>query len=87
MTAEFVAKKYGVSREAQDLYALQSQQRTAQAQQTGRFNQEIVSFATQMAVADKSTGAISLKDVVLDKDESNRPDTRVGGTDFIETSD
>jgi acetyl-CoA acetyltransferase family protein len=79
MTAEFVAKKYGISREAQDLYALQSQQRTAQAQQAGRFNQEIVSFATQMAVADKATGAISLKDVVLDKDESNRPDTVLEG--------
>jgi acetyl-CoA acetyltransferase family protein len=79
MTAEFVAKKYGISREAQDVYALQSQQRTAQAQQAGRFNQEIVSFATQMAVADKATGAISFKEVVLDKDESNRPDTVLEG--------
>jgi len=79
MTAEFVAKKYGISREAQDLFALQSQQRTAQAQQAGRFNQEIVAYATQMAVADKATGAISLKDVVLDKDESNRPDTVLEG--------
>ncbi len=79
MTAEFVAKKYGISREAQDLYALQSQQRTAQAQQAGRFKREIVSFATQMAVADKATGAISLKDVVLDKDESNRPETVLEG--------
>jgi acetyl-CoA C-acetyltransferase len=79
MTAEFVAQKYGISREAQDLYALQSQQRTAQAQQAGRFNQEIVAFVTQMAVADKATGAISLKDVVLDKDESNRPDTVLEG--------
>jgi acetyl-CoA acetyltransferase family protein len=78
MTAEFVAKKFGISREAQDLYALQSQ-RTAQAQQAGRFDQEIVPFATQMAVADKATGTISLKDVVLDKDESNRPDTVLEG--------
>lgn len=79
LTAEFVAKKYNISREAQDLYALQSQQRTAKAQQEGRFNQEIVAYATQMAVADKATGTTSLKEVVLDKDESNRPDTVLEG--------
>jgi acetyl-CoA C-acetyltransferase/acetyl-CoA acyltransferase len=78
-TAEFVSRKYNISREAQDLYALQSQQRTAAAQQAGRFDQEIVTFATQMAVADKATGVISYKDVMLNKDESNRPDTVLEG--------
>jgi acetyl-CoA C-acetyltransferase/acetyl-CoA acyltransferase len=78
-TAEFVAKKYGISREAQDLYALASQRRTAQAQQNGRFDQEIVAFTTSMAVADKATGAISYREVTLDRDEGNRPDTALEG--------
>jgi acetyl-CoA C-acetyltransferase len=78
-TAEFVARKYKISREDQDLYALQSQLRTAKAQQAGYFDQEIVHFTTQMAVADKATGAISYKEVVLSKDESNRPDTVLEG--------
>ena len=75
LTAEFVAKKYAISRDAQDLYALQSQQRTAQAQQAGRFDQEIVPFTTLMAVADKATGAISHREVTLARDEGNRADT------------
>ena len=78
-TAEFVAKKYGISREAQDLYALASQHRTAQAQRDGRFNQEIVAFTTSMAVADKATGAISYREVTLERDEGNRPDTALEG--------
>ena len=78
-TAEFVARKYGISREAQDLYALASQQRTGVAQQQGRFDAEIVPFATRMAVADKATGAVSLRDVVLARDEGNRPDTALEG--------
>lgn len=78
-TAEFVAKKYGISRESQDLYALASQHRTAQAQQNGRFDQEIVAFTTSMAVADKATGAISYREVTLDRDEGNRPDTALEG--------
>ena len=78
-TAEFVARKYGVSREAQDLYSLQSQQRTAQAQQQGRFDREIVPFTTHMAVADKASGAISYREVVLERDEGNRPDTALAG--------
>ena len=78
-TAEFVARKYGISREAQDLYALASQQRTGLAQQQGRFDAEIVSFATRMAVADKATGVVSLRDVVLARDEGNRPDTALEG--------
>ena len=78
-TAEFVAKKYGISREAQDLYALASQHRTAQAQRDGRFDQEIVAFTTSMAVADKATGAISYREVTLERDEGNRPDTALEG--------
>ena len=78
-TAEFVARKYAVSRDAQDLYAFQSQQRTAQAQQQGRFDHEIVPITAQMAVADKATGAISYREVVLSRDEGNRPDTALEG--------
>jgi acetyl-CoA acetyltransferase family protein len=78
-TAEFVARKYGISREAQDLYALASQQRTGLAQQQGRFDAEIVPFSTRMAVADKATGVVSLRDVVLARDEGNRPDTALEG--------
>ncbi|TAL01143.1 MAG: acetyl-CoA C-acyltransferase [Rhodospirillaceae bacterium] len=74
-TAEFVAKKYGISREAQDRYALESQQRTAAAQAAGRFDAEIVPFATKMAVVDKNTKETSYKDVTLSRDEGNRPDT------------
>ncbi len=77
-TAEFVSRKYGISREAQDAYALESQQRTAQAQAEGRFAQEIVPLATQMAVADKVSGRTSLKDVTLAHDECNRPGTTLG---------
>ncbi len=74
-TAEFVARKYGVSREAQDEYALLSQQRTAAAQAAGRFDDEIVPFSTTMAVKDKETGAVSQHAVTLDRDEGNRPST------------
>jgi acetyl-CoA acetyltransferase family protein len=74
-----VARKYGISREAQDQYSLQSQQRTAQAQAAGRFNQEIVPISAQMAVADKATGAISYKSITLDRDEGNRPETTLEG--------
>ncbi len=74
-TAEIVAKKYGVSREAQDRYALSSQQRTAAAQAAGRFDAEIVPIQAGMAVTDKATGAVSYRDVTLSKDEGNRPET------------
>ncbi|WP_395671490.1 acetyl-CoA C-acyltransferase [Phenylobacterium sp.] len=74
-TAELVAERYGVSREAQDEYALQSQQRTAQAQAEGRFDQEIVPVTTIMKVADKQTGEISEREITLSKDEGNRPQT------------
>jgi acetyl-CoA acetyltransferase family protein len=74
-TAEFVADKYRISREAQDLYALESQRRTAAAQTAGRFDAEIVPFATTMLVKDKASGEISERKVVLDRDEGNRPAT------------
>ncbi|MCP2680266.1 acetyl-CoA C-acyltransferase [Maricaulaceae bacterium NA33B04] len=74
-TAEIVAERYGVSREAQDEYALQSQQRTAAAQAAGKFDDEIVPMPSTMLVKDKATGEISRQDVTLDKDEGNRPST------------
>lgn len=74
-TAEFVSHKYGISRAAQDRYALQSQQRTAAAQAAGRLDAEIVPISVQMTVTDKASGAVSYRDVVLSKDEGNRPQT------------
>lgn len=74
-TAEQVARRYGVSRDAQDQYALQSQRRTAAAQRAGRFNAELVPMTTRMAVTDRSSGAVTLQDVTLTRDEGNRPDT------------
>ena len=78
-TAEFVAKKYGISREVQDAYSLQSQKRTAAAQAEGRLSQEIVAFTTRMAVTDKASGTTSYRDVTLSMDEGNRPDTTAEG--------
>ncbi|HEY5760740.1 MAG TPA: acetyl-CoA C-acyltransferase [Steroidobacter sp.] len=74
-TAEIVAERYGVSREAQDQYSLQSQQRTATAQAEGRFDAEIAQLASTMIVTDKETGATSEKAVNLKLDEGNRPQT------------
>ncbi len=74
-TAEFVAGKYGVSRDAQDEYALQSQQRTAVAQEKGLFDDEIVPFSTAMMVQNRDTGEVSEREVTLDRDEGNRPQT------------
>ncbi len=76
-TAEIVAERYGVSREDQDAYALQSQQRTAAAQQAGKFDDEIVPLTTTMGVMDKETKEVSFKEVTLDKDEGNRPSTTI----------
>ena len=78
-TAEIVAERYGVSRERQDQYALQSQQRTAAAQAAGKYRDEIVPLATQMTKLDKITGAESAVDVTVDHDECNRPDTTLEG--------
>ncbi|WMD19752.1 acetyl-CoA C-acyltransferase [Achromobacter seleniivolatilans] len=74
-TAEIVADRYGVSRAAQDAYALRSQQRTAAAQARGAFNDEIVPITVVMQHTDRATGETSAKTVTLDRDEGNRPDT------------
>ena len=74
-TAETVAKRYGVRRDEQDEYALQSQKRTAAAQQAGRFDEELAPMASAKVVADKETGEISQQEVLLEKDEGNRPET------------
>ncbi len=78
-TAEIVADRYGVSRETQDEYALQSQARTAAAQAAGRLDAEVVPLTTVMQVTDKATGAVSEKEVTLAKDEGNRPETTLEG--------
>ncbi|HZP40983.1 MAG TPA: acetyl-CoA C-acyltransferase [Candidatus Binatia bacterium] len=78
-TAEVVARRYEISRQAQDEYALSSQQRTAAAQKAGFFKDEIVPMKTTMEVTDKATGEKSLKEVVVDRDECNRPDTTLEG--------
>ncbi|MCF4995016.1 acetyl-CoA C-acyltransferase [Pseudomonas syringae] len=74
-TAETVARRYGVSRAAQDLYALQSQQRTAQAQAAGLFDDEIVPMSVKYRVEDKATGQVQILDGVVERDDCNRPDT------------
>ena len=78
-TAEIVSDRYNVSRDAQDEYALRSQQRTAAAQQAGAFDDEIVAMDSEMLVADRATGEISRKKVRLGKDEGNRPETNLPG--------
>lgn len=78
-TAEIVAERYQISRERQDAYALESQRRTAAAQQAGRFKDEIVPLATKMKKVDRATGQESVVDVTVDRDEGNRPDTTLEG--------
>ncbi len=78
-TAENVSKRYGISREQQDEYSLESQRRTAAAQQAGRFNDELAPIKTKMAVVDKATGEVSYKDITLSTDEGPRPDTTAEG--------
>ncbi len=78
-TAEFVAKTYGIAREAQDRYALESQRRTAAAQKAGRLDAEIVAVRTTMEVVDRATGEKSVKEITLTKDEGNRPGTTYEG--------
>jgi len=78
-TADVVAKRYNISRQRQDEYALLSQQRTAAGQKAGRFDAEIVPMTTVMAVEDKETKQISNKTVTLERDEGNRPDTNMQG--------
>ncbi len=74
-TAETVAQRYNISREAQDEYAAQSQQRTHEAQQAGKFDDEIVALSTKMMVQNRETKEITEHDVTLEKDEGNRPGT------------
>jgi acetyl-CoA C-acetyltransferase len=78
-TAEFVASRYDISREAQDAYSLKSQQRTAAAQRDGRFDQEIVPIEAMMSVKSKDTGEVSYRATTLAKDEGNRPETTLEG--------
>ena len=74
-TAEVVAKRYGISREAQDAYGLQSQQRTAAAQAAGKFNDEIIPITTTKGIFNKETKEVTFEEVTLGKDEGNRPST------------
>lgn len=78
-TAEMVAQRYDIRRDRQDAYSLQSQQRTAAAQDAGKFADEIVPITTTMQVKDKASGEISWADVTLEKDEGNRPSTTLAG--------
>ena len=78
-TAEVVSKRYNVSREAQDEYSLQSQMRTAEAQQAGRFNDEIIPVTSTKLFTDKETGEQTRQEITLDRDECNRPSTTASG--------
>ena len=78
-TAEIVAQRYDISRDAQDEYALQSQLRTATAQEAGRFDAEIVPLASNKGVMNKESKEITFEDVLLEKDEGNRPSTTLEG--------
>jgi len=78
-TAEVVSKRYKVSREAQDEYSLQSQLRTAEAQQAGRFDDEIIPCTVTKVFHDKTTGETTRKEITLDRDECNRPSTTLPG--------
>ena len=78
-TAETVAKRYGISRERQDAYALQSQIRTEAARSASRLSAEIIPVTTVMSVIDKATGAVDTKTVTATQDEGSRPDTTLAG--------
>ena len=78
-TADLVAEKYNVTRESQDEYSLQSQQRTAAAQEANVYKDEIISTTTSKLVKDKETGEVSEQEVTLEKDEGNRPETNLEG--------
>ncbi|WP_170357029.1 acetyl-CoA C-acyltransferase [Ruegeria arenilitoris] len=83
-TADIVAERYGISREEQDAYGLRSQQRIAAAQAAGKFDDEIVPMQTTMAVKDKETGEVSHRQVTVDRDECNRPNTTLEGLASLE---
>lgn len=78
-TAEVVARRYGISRERQDAYGLRSQQLTAQAQQRGAFDDEIVAVTTRTAITDRATGETAVRDITIGRDEGARPDTSAQG--------
>ena len=78
-TAEVVAKRYGIGRQAQDEYSLESQLRTAMGQREGKFDDEIVPMRSRQAIVDKNTKEVTYKDVTLAKDEGNRPETTLDG--------
>ena len=79
MTAEVVAKRYEISRETQDEYAYESQMRTAAAQQSGGYDDEIIPMNTKMLLTNKETGESKEIDYTVDKDECNRPETTLEG--------
>jgi acetyl-CoA C-acetyltransferase len=83
-TAEVVAKRYKVGRDAQDEYALQSQKRTAAAQAAGRFDAEIVPMTTRQAIVDKATKEVTYRETTLTRDEGNRPETTLEGLSGLE---
>ena len=83
-TAETVAKRYGIARDVQDAYGLQSQQRTAAAQAAGKFDDEIVPMSATMNVVDKVTKEVSTRDGTLSKDEGNRADTTLEGLQALQ---
>src|SRR5262249_10559287 len=78
-TADFVAQKYGISREAQDEYVVKSQARVAAAAAAGKYAEEILPFTTTMKVVDKATGASKMVETTLERDEGPRPDTTFEG--------
>jgi acetyl-CoA C-acetyltransferase len=82
-TAELVAKRYGISRESQDEYSLESQRRTAAAQEAGRFDAELAPFKSTRANVDKTTQALTYDEVFLKRDEGNRPDTTLAGLNSL----
>ncbi len=82
-TAEKVAERYKISKQAQDEYGVRSQLRAAAAQEAGKFKDEIVPMTTTMGVVDKATGRITTKEVTIDRDEGIRPDTTLEGVSKI----
>src|SRR3954469_14542562 len=83
-TAEVVGTRYGVSRERCDEFALRSQKRTAEAQRSGKFDDEIIPVTATMAIKDKETGEVSMQEVTLTKDEGNRAETTLEGLSKLE---
>ncbi len=84
-TAEIVGQRYNISRAACDEYAYQSQLRTAAGQAAGKFDAEIVACSASMAVTNKETGEVTMKDVTLTKDEGNRPETTLEGLNSLKS--